>query len=69
MQTESIQNCQCGAPAQTPEKIKGVKDTFVIRCGRTDCPAKVQRVGLELCIEGWNEMSYRGEKVITRPLR
>jgi len=69
MTSHPIKNCQCGAPAHKPEKLKGVRDTFIIRCSGPDCPAKVQRVGLELCIEGWNEMSYRGENVITKPLR
>lgn len=51
------ENCKCGSKAHAPTKVKGLKDGFVIKCSNARCPAKVQRVGKESCIERWNEMA------------
>lgn len=57
MNNSTMINCKCGAKPKMPNRVKGIKNVFLIRCENSACPAKVQREGIDNCIDRWNDMS------------
>ena len=54
-----IENCKCGSPPLKPVPVKGGRGGYKVKCSNQECPALVQRIGKEACMQAWNEMATR----------
>jgi len=54
-----IQKCKCGHIAQQTQRVKQLKDGFVIKCSNEACPAVSQQIGELNTINSWNEMASK----------
>lgn len=54
-----MKNCKCGSMPKPPEKVKGLKDGYLIECESSSCPAKAQRVGLAKCQNAWDALANK----------